>query len=86
MMNKEEAKRKKREAFKKAKPKSFYSKKMQEMAEQTDMHLRAAPLPDQGSEESTRGHKKRVYVSKLPKKQSRTVNTTLRQSSTENSD
>jgi len=28
MMRKEEEKRKKREAFKKAKPKSFYSKKM----------------------------------------------------------
>jgi len=49
MMRKEEEKRKKREAFKKAKPKSFYSKKMQEMAEQTDMHLRAIPLPDQDS-------------------------------------
>ena len=59
---------------------------MQEMAEQTDMHLRAA-YADQGSnEESTRGGKKRVYVSKLPKKQQKNVSTTLRQSSTENSD
>jgi hypothetical protein len=46
MMRKEQEKKRKREAFKQAKPKSFYSKKMQEMAEQTDMHLRAAALPD----------------------------------------
>jgi hypothetical protein len=74
-----------KEAFKNERKKSFYSVKMQEMAEQTDMHLRAAHLPDQDSAESSRAGKKRVYVSKLPKKEKKSV-THTRQSSTENSD